>query len=56
MEEVRFELARDLLRDPDVRARDVAGEAGYSDAAHFTRAFRRFVGVTPGKYRRLLKQ
>ena len=30
----------------------VAADLGFSDAANFSRAFRRVVGVTPGEYRR----
>ncbi len=31
---------------------DVAFMAGYESPQHFTRAFRRFTGVTPTAYRR----
>ncbi|MGY4310867.1 helix-turn-helix domain-containing protein [Bradyrhizobium sp. JR3.5] len=48
---VRFENAAKLLRDTDAKIIDVAFSSGYSDPAHFTRAFRRFSGVTPREFR-----
>ncbi len=48
----RIDLVTDLLQDPERRLIDVALEAGYSDQAHFNRAFRRWAGVSPGEYRR----
>jgi AraC-like DNA-binding protein len=48
---VRFENAAKLLRDTDARIIDVAFSSGYSDPAHFTRAFRRFSGITPREFR-----
>ena len=51
-DEARFEAAAPLLRDPGLRITDVAVELGYSDAANFTRAFRRWAGVPPEVFRR----
>jgi len=34
----------------------IALEAGFADQSHFTRAFRRRLGVTPGRYRELLRR
>ncbi len=49
---MRFEAARKMLSDPDRKIRDVALLLGYSDAAHFTRAFQRWTGLTPSAFRR----
>jgi AraC-like DNA-binding protein len=40
------------LRRPDLKLIDVALESGYQDPANFTRAFRRWAGVSPTDYRR----
>lgn len=48
----RFEEARRLLADPARKVIDVALDLGYSDPAHFTRAFRRWAGIAPRRFRR----
>ncbi len=50
----RFEAARRMLADPGRKVIDVAFDVGYSDPAHFTRAFQRWTGVAPRTYRRRL--
>jgi AraC-like DNA-binding protein len=49
---VRFETARRLLDRSDMTVTEIAPQLGYSDSAHFARAFRRVAGVSPGAYRR----
>ena len=48
----RFATATQLLQNTDVTVLDVALDAGYSDHAHFTRAFRRWTGMSPSEFRR----
>lgn len=45
-------LACQLLDDPGVSVETVAAQVGYSDVSNFTRAFRRWTGMTPAAYRR----
>jgi AraC-like DNA-binding protein len=52
VDEARFQAASRLLHDPAVRIIDVSVELGYTDAANFTRAFRRWAGVSPLAFRR----
>jgi AraC-like DNA-binding protein len=52
LQEARFQFARTLLSDPGAKIIDVAMASGYGSPEHFTRAFRRFTGVTPTIYRR----
>jgi AraC family transcriptional regulator len=42
--------------ESDAPLAQVALEAGFADQSHFTRAFRCHVGVTPGRYRELLRR
>ncbi len=54
VQEARFDLARKRLDDPDMKVIDVAMMVGYESPQHFSRAFRRFTGVTPSQYRQLV--
>ena len=51
VDEVRLEQALPLLEDPTVPVNEIAYGVGYSRPAHFTRAFRRWTGVSPSEYR-----
>ncbi len=48
---MRIDMAKRLLADPSHRIHEVAEEVGYSDVAHFSKSFKKFVGCTPGEYR-----
>lgn len=50
----RVHLAKALLAGP-MRLADIAAEVGFSDQPHFTHAFRRLTGLTPGRYRKFLQ-
>ena len=50
IEQVRFERATQLLRDPTNKVTDIAAEIGYKDVGNFTRAFKRWTGVSPRAY------
>jgi AraC-like DNA-binding protein len=52
VDEIRFEEAAALLKDPRISITDIAFDVGYSSLPHFTRAFRRFAGTSPREYRR----
>lgn len=52
LDDVRFEVARQLLLHTNQCMDDVAAALGYSAVAPFMRSFRRWAGVTPGRWRR----
>ena len=49
---VRINAARHLLENTDKLVSDIASECGFFDQSHFSKAFTRIRGVTPGTYRR----
>ena len=49
--DVRLGMAYRYLDQSNVKLSKIAHALGYSDAAHFTRAFRRWTGKTPSDYR-----
>lgn len=51
-DKVRFERACDLLCMPGSSVTEVAAQLGFSDAANFSRAFKRVLGMSPGEYQR----
>jgi AraC-like DNA-binding protein len=54
--QARFVTAVDLLERTDATVLDIALHLGYSDHAHFTRAFRRWTGVAPREFRRMSRR
>lgn len=53
VEEERRQLAMQLLQGTQLKLDEIAMQLGYGDTASFTRAFRRWFGRAPGKYRKL---
>ena len=48
----RMQMALRLLKDGDVSIAELANQLGYQSEAAFSRAFKRFAGVSPGSVRR----
>ena len=51
-EDVRLQRALRLMANPLLPIQDIAHTLGYVDPANFTRAFRRWTGESPSRYRR----
>ena len=54
-EQIRVEEAKRMLSSLIFTPKEIAGELGYSDVYHFTKAFKRRTGIPPGKYAKLEK-
>jgi AraC-like DNA-binding protein len=50
-DEVRFEIACEMLANTDMALNQVAAALKYSELSAFTRAFRRWSGHTPSEWR-----
>lgn len=50
--ETRYEIASDMLGNTSAKVIEIAYQAGYEHPEHFSRAFRRFSGISPRDYRK----
>lgn len=50
-DQCRYEIARQMLGDSGVALSQIAAALDYADASAFTRAFRRWSGTTPARWR-----
>lgn len=48
---VRIEKAKQLLENPALRIGDISDEIGFLDMAHFSRVFKKQVGISANEYR-----
>ncbi len=53
VDQVRFERATELLQDRSIKLIDIAFELGYTEPANFSKAFKRWTGVSPREFRNL---
>ncbi|MNL65735.1 HTH-type transcriptional regulator VirS [compost metagenome] len=51
-DDLRRDMAIDLLSRGDMTVTDVAAETGFQETSAFHRAFKKWTGVNPGAYRR----
>lgn len=48
---VRINKAKEMLKDPSLRIGDIADDVGFLDMAHFSRVFKKQVGISANQYR-----
>lgn len=48
---MRIEKAREMLEDPHLRIGEIAEETGFLDMPHFSRVFKKQVGISANEYR-----
>ncbi len=53
LNQVRIIEAQRLLREGRLRVADLAGRVGFENVSHFGRIFKRLIGVSPLRYRRI---
>ena len=51
LDQVRMNLATELLTDSNMTVKSIVGQCGYVDVNNFTRKFKKIYGTTPGAYR-----
>ncbi|MEN8076143.1 response regulator [Clostridioides difficile] len=51
LNQIRINVAKDLLKNPSMRIGDIAEEVGFIDMAHFSRVFKKFEGCSANEYR-----
>jgi YesN/AraC family two-component response regulator len=48
---VRIKEAQKLLKNPSLRIGDIADKVGFIDIAHFSRVFKKIMGISANEYR-----
>ncbi len=49
--QLRMDKAKNLLANSKLSLAEIAGAVGYADQSHFTAAFTRCIGISPGRWR-----
>ena len=53
---IRIEKSKELLKETDKAVFEICAEIGYVDTNSFIKKFKKFEGITPGKYREFMWQ
>lgn len=52
--DVRMEAAKNLLKNSNYKTSELASMVGYNDTKNFIKIFKKYVGITPVEYRKLM--
>ena len=52
--EQRISKGKELLSNPNCKIYEIASQLGYIDVSHFTKIFKKHVGIKPSEYRKLV--
>lgn len=55
LQEIRINIARDLLKTSNLAISEVADKVGYQDSSHFNQLFKKTFSVTPAAYRKTVR-
>lgn len=55
LQEIRINIARDLLKTSNLSLSEIADKVGYQDSSHFNHLFKKIVTVTPAAYRKTVR-
>ena len=55
LNKARIDAAKRLLEDPKLRISDISEMVGYTDNGHFSRLFKKMVGISANDYRNQVK-
>jgi len=56
LQQVRLDVARDLLRSSNLAVAEVAFQCGFHDSNHFALQFRRQMSLSPTAYRHMVRK
>jgi two-component system response regulator YesN len=54
LNQLRINKAKELMKDPTLRIKEIAYMVGYENARYFIRVFRSFTGLSPNIYKEQL--
>ena len=56
LETTRMSYAKKLLRQTQLSLNDIAEDSGYSDRSYFSKRFKKYIGLSPIRYRQTLRK
>ncbi|OCT12558.1 hypothetical protein A8709_32595 [Paenibacillus pectinilyticus] len=56
IKELRIERSKQMLAQTELQIQQIAEQIGYNNSYYFIRIFKESVGMTPGEYKKLIKQ